>query len=612
MRIKQEIILGMAGTNLFKKLDIHPTVYHMNEGHSSFMTLELMRELIETFEIPFEEARTIVSSKTVFTTHTPVPAGNDVFPVSLVEKYFKDYWPRLGLTREQFLQLGMKPMEGDELDKGFNMGILALKIAGKKNGVSKLHGEVSQELFDELWSNIATDEAPIEYVTNGIHTCTWLGKNIKELYNKYFMPYWQDKMHEDNTWLEVRNIPNEKLWAAHLERKIKLIDLVKQDTINRYKKYGKGHDEIQDVISKLNPHALTIGFARRFATYKRSALIFKDIEKITKLLNNPDRPVQLVFSGKAHPADVEGQNVLRYINEMAQMPQFKGKIFVLENYNIGIARYLISGVDVWLNNPRRPMEASGTSGQKAAANGVLNFSILDGWWAEGYNGNNGWAIGTHDTYESYEAQDTADSESIYDILEKEILPIYYNLNKNGYSDEWLALMKETISTNAGRYSTARMLVDYTEKLYIPLSILTQNEYTELGNVENFLDWKDKMVNNWDKIEIEQIDSQENTIANVGDMIYVRCKVKLEEINVTDIDVQVYYGKISTLGIIEDKDVVSMECISAENIDDRNVFEYAANIELNISGNYGYTFRIVPKTDMVLRQENLNLVKWLEK
>jgi len=616
MRIRQEIVLGMAGTNLFKKLGLKPTVYHMNEGHSSFVTVELIRDLMETKKIPFEIARSIVSSKTVFTTHTPVPAGNDVFPVALVEKYFKDFWGRIGLDREQFLRLGMKNTKNGELEKGFNMAILALKIAGKKNGVSQLHGEVSKELFGELWDNVATVETPIEYVTNGIHTCSWLGRNIKDLYNRYFTPYWQDKIHEDETWEDVKNIPDDKLWREHIVRKEKLIELVKKDTIERYRKYGKPYDEIKDVVSKLNPHALTIGFARRFATYKRAALIFRDLERITRLLNNPERPVQLIFSGKAHPADVEGQNVLRYINEISQMPQFKGKIFVLENYNIGIARYLVSGVDVWLNNPRRPMEASGTSGQKAAANGVINFSILDGWWAEGYNGKvkNGWAIGTHATYESYEAQDTADSESIYDILEKEIIPIYYNFNRSGFSDEWVKIMKQTIMSNAGRFSTARMLVDYTEKLYMPLSNLTQEKYSDVSDVEAFVSWKDNMTKKWNRIKLEQLDNLEHTITSVGNEITVQCKVELDGISVDDIEVQLYYGKILSTGVIEEKEILKMDCISIEKFDgtDKSVYEFEATIELNISGNYGYTFRVVPKTDMILRQENLNLVKWLEK
>ena len=391
MRIRQEIVLGMGGVNLLTRaLKLEPTVYHMNEGHSSFLILELIKNVIKEKQVSFDVARDIVSSQTVFTTHTPVPAGNDIFPISLVEKYFKDFWPRLTISREEFLKLGMKPCK--ELENGFNMGILALKVAGKKNGVSKLHGAVSRELFADVWPEIAANESPIDYVTNGIHTCSWLAPSLKQLYNKYLIPYWQDKIQYDYVWEKVRNIPDDKLWNAHQARKEKLLSIVKNNVTERLRRSGYNYEDINAITSKINPNALTIGFARRFATYKRATLIFKDLERITQILNNADRPVQLIFAGKAHPADKQGQDLIKFIHDVSMMPQFKGKIFLLENYNIAMSRYLISGVDVWLNNPRRPMEASGTSGQKASVNGVVNFSVLDGLWAEGYNQKNGCRI----------------------------------------------------------------------------------------------------------------------------------------------------------------------------------------------------------------------------
>ena len=431
MRIRQEIVLGMAGVNLLRTLGLKPTVYHMNEGHSAFLTLEIIKNTIKEKQVSFDVAKDIASSKTVFTTHTPVPAGNDIFPLDLVEKYFKDFWPRLGISKEEFLKLGMKPTQ--DLEPGFNMGILALKIAGKKNGVSKLHGAVSRELFGEVWPEIAANESPITYVTNGIHTCSWLSPRLKELYNKYLIPYWQDNIHLDKTWEKVKDIPDQELWEAHMQRKEKLLNLVKDSTVNRLRRSGYSYEKINDIVSKINPNALTIGFARRFATYKRATLIFRDLERITQILNNQERPVQIIFAGKAHPADKEGQDLIKYIHEVSMMPQFKGKIFLLENYNIAMSRYLVSGVDVWLNNPRRPMEASGTSGQKASVNGVINFSVLDGWWAEGYNQYNGWTIGTNAEFDSYEAQDNADSESLYRTLESKIVPMYYNKDKDGMS-----------------------------------------------------------------------------------------------------------------------------------------------------------------------------------
>ena len=299
MRIKQEIVLGMGAVKLLKTLGLNPTVYHMNEGHSSFLTLELIKDLMEEKKISFEMAKDITTSKTVFTTHTPVPAGNDIFPLDLVEKYFKDFWPKIGLSREEFLKLGMKPTE--KLDNGFNMGILALKNAGKKNGVSKLHGAVSRELFGEVWPNIAANESPIGYVTNGIHTCSWLAQNLKELYNEYLIPYWQDNMQKDDVWKQIKDIPNERLWNEHQARKMKMLKMVKENTTERLKRVGIPYEEIKEITSKINPNALTIGFARRFATYKRATLIFKDLERITQILNDSERPIQLIFAGKAHP-----------------------------------------------------------------------------------------------------------------------------------------------------------------------------------------------------------------------------------------------------------------------------------------------------------------------
>ena len=356
MRISQEIVLGMAGVRLLKTLGLKPSLYHMNEGHSSFLIIELIKNIMKEKQISFDMAKDIVSSKTVFTTHTPVPAGNDIFPLELVEKYFKDYWERLGISKEEFFKMGMEP--NPKPNSGFNMGILALKVAGKKNGVSKLHGAVSRELFSDVWPEIAPDESPITYVTNGIHTCSWLSPNLKELYNKYLMPYWQDHIYENSTWEKIAEIPNEELWNAHMQRKQKLMEKAKQNILERLKRSGYRYEEINEITSKLNPNALTIGFARRFATYKRATLLFRDLERITQILNNADRPVQILIAGKAHPADKEGQNLIKYIHEISMKPQFKGKVFLLENYNMELSRYLISGVDVWLNTPRRPMEAS--------------------------------------------------------------------------------------------------------------------------------------------------------------------------------------------------------------------------------------------------------------
>ena len=609
MRIRQEVVLGQAGVELLTKyLKVEPTVYHMNEGHSAFLNLEIIKNIIAEKHVSFEVAKDIASSKTVFTTHTPVPAGNDIFPLELVEKYFKDFWPKLGLSRDEFMQLGMKP--GKKLDSGFNMGILALKIAGKKNGVSKLHGAVSRELFGEIWPNIASNEAPIGYVTNGIHTCSWLAPKMKELYNQYLMPYWQDSMYQDKVWEKINAIPNEKLWNVHNERKVKLLKLVKENTTERLRRSGYSYEDITEIVSKINPNALTIGFARRFATYKRATLIFKDLERITQILNNADRPVQLIFAGKAHPADKEGQDLIKFIHQVSMMPQFKGKIFLLENYNIAMSRYLISGVDVWLNNPRRPMEASGTSGQKASVNGVINFSVLDGWWAEGYNQKNGWTIGNNSEYDSYEAQDQADSQSLYRTLEEKIIPAYYEREENNLPTRWIEIMKNSITSTGGKYSTARMLVDYTNKYYMPLAKLTKKYYSNIDNVAEYNTWKKDLYTNWKDIKINQTNNLDNITVDAGNKIEVGCEVELPNIDIENIEVEVYYGKILENGIVENVSIIPMQL--ADSDEEQRKYYFTAKIELSTGGNYGYTFRVMPKNEMILEPANLNLVKWITK
>ncbi len=607
MRIKQEIVLGMGGVNLLYTLGLKPSVYHMNEGHSAFLTLELIKNIMKNKQVSFEIAKDIVSSMTVFTTHTPVPAGNDIFPTGLVEKYFNEYWNRLGLTKEEFFRLGMKA--DDKLENGFNMGILALKIAGKKNGVSKLHGAVSRELFGDVWQEIPSNEAPIEHVTNGIHTCSWLAPKMKDLFNEYLKPYWQDNIQNDETWKEIEKIPNEELWAVHQARKEKLLKMVKDSTIDRLRRYNYSYDDIEQMVGKLDPNILTIGFARRFATYKRATLIFRDLERITKIFNEKDKPIQIIFAGKAHPQDKEGQGLIKYIHELSLKPQFKGKIFILENYNIGMSRYLVSGVDVWLNNPRRPLEASGTSGQKAAVNGVINFSVLDGWWAEGYNQKNGWTIGTNAEYKNYEEQDDADSSSMYDTLEDKIIPMYYRKNENGYSDEWLTIMKNNIISNAGRFSTSRMLQDYTNQMYMPLCNLNKKYYGDLNSVAEFDEWKNNIKKQFNNIEITQSKENYNDITiDAGNKITVGCEVKLpsELIHVNSIDAQVYYGKITDNGVVDDIQITTMNLDGEEN----SFYKFSARIELKTGGEYGYTFRVIPKNKMILNPMNLNLIKWI--
>ena len=356
MRLMQEMILGIGGVKLLKALNIRPNLYHMNEGHSAFLIIELIEQIMKEKQVSFEVAKEFVKTMTAVTVHTPVPAGNEIFDIELIEKMFDGKWDDLGISKDTFLSLGMTP--NDNYKKAFNMGVFALKIAGKKNGVSKLHGDVSKELFTEIWPNTADDESPITYVTNGVHTCTWLAPGIKKIYNNYLIPYWQDRIYDNNVWKNIYNIPNDVLWNTHLTYKKKLIEEINKNVRRRMSENGATYDEIVETVGKINENDLIIGFARRFATYKRATIIFEDLERLTQLLNDEKRPVKLVFAGKAHPADVMGQELIKRIDEVSKMPQFKGKIMLLENYNMGLSRMLVAGVDVWMNNPRRPYEAS--------------------------------------------------------------------------------------------------------------------------------------------------------------------------------------------------------------------------------------------------------------
>ena len=605
-RIAQEIVLGIGGVRALKALEINPKLYHMNEGHSSFLVIELIKNIMIEKEVSYDVAKEIAFSMLAFTTHTPVPAGNDIFDVELVSKFLVNKWKEIGLTEAEFLSMGMTP--NDNIKKRFNMAVLALKYAGKKNGVSKLHGKVSREIFSEVWPNTFDDESPITHVTNGIHTCTWLSPKFKTLFNEYFPPYWQERVHDHDVWANVENIPDEKIWNIHKARKISMQYEIRNNIKNRFISGGFSYNEVSDMLKFLDPNVLTIGFARRFATYKRAALIFKDIERLTQILNDEKRPVQIVFAGKAHPADGAGQEVIKYIHEMSLMPQFKGKIFLLENYNIAVSRYLISGVDVWLNNPRRPMEASGTSGEKTALNGIPNFSVSDGWWEEAYNGKNGWLIGSDKNYEIQEEQDVVDSNSIYNILESEIIPKFYNRDEKGIPKEWLKVMKNSIQTIGPEYSTSRMIVDYLNVIYMPLIDLHNREFTELENVFSFIDWKKNAYKEWDKIKIQQKNNVDKITLDAGNELKVSVKVDFGRVDPKYAEVQAYVIRVDEHNDLDLEKVVVLEKTGEES----GWPIYQGRIVLKEGGNFAYTFRVVPKHKMLLDSANMDLYKWLKK
>ncbi len=462
LRISQEIILGIGGVRALRTLGYNPSIWHMNEGHSAFLGLERARELVEAGHT-FEEAVDLVRTGAVFTTHTPVPAGNDQFPLWLIDKYFSQYWPQLNLTREQFVELAIhRQAWGDT----FSMPVLAIRLSAHQNGVSELHAQVSRKMWHFLWPDLPEEQVPITYITNGVHTSTWLARRLHLLYDHYFGRDWLEYLDDPKLWEKIEEIPDVELWAVRMHLKRKLVAYMRERARQQWTPGGIHPVQIIASGALLDPYALTIGFARRFATYKRANLILRDLDRLLHIIDQPNRPVQIIFAGKAHPSDEPGKLLIQEVYRIVKKAENGGRLVFLEDYDMNLARYLVQGVDVWLNTPRRPNEASGTSGQKAAMNGVLNFSILDGWWPEGYNGCNGWAIGNAINYDNPEQQDQADAESLYTILENEIVPLYYNeRSADNLPGDWIAMMKESIRTLTPRFSVRRMVKEYAERLY---------------------------------------------------------------------------------------------------------------------------------------------------
>ncbi len=461
MRIRQEIMLGIGGVRVLRLLGYDPAVLHMNEGHSAFLLLEAVREHVAN-GMGYDEAVALVKSQSIFTTHTPVPAGHDAFPFHLIDKYFQGFWGKLGISREQFLALGHhREPWGD----AFNMTVLALHMAGQYNGVSKLHGQVSREMWNHVWPHLPAEEVPITSVTNGIHVPGWTAGEMRHVFNKYLGAHWEERHDDPVLWERLADVPDEELWRVHLALKAKLMTFLRSRARRSWLTGQCDPTEVMVGGTLLDPEALTIGFARRFATYKRASLLFSDMARLERILLNMHRPVQIIFAGKAHPADEPGKHLIQQVYTIAKSNQFGGRIAFVEDYDMHSARYFKQGVDVWLNTPRRPREASGTSGMKASLNGIPNLSILDGWWVEGYNGANGWAIDGRQ-YDNAEEQDHWDAQSIYRILEEEIVPLYYTQDRDGIPRGWVEVMREAIRSNAWRFSTRRMVKEYTTELYL--------------------------------------------------------------------------------------------------------------------------------------------------
>lgn len=605
-RIQQEIMLGIGGLRALRALGKEPTVCHMNEGHSAFAALERARVLVEEKGLDFASAIEAVKAGTVFTTHTPVPAGNDAFPPQMMDQYFGDFMKSLKIDRYTFLSLGRENPNNDGQE--FSMTVLAIRTSNVSNGVSKLHGAVSRRMWRNLFPGIPDSEVPITSITNGVHTQTWVAPEIAALYDRYLGHAWQDKPTAFEVWQRAEHIPDAELWRTHERCRERLVALSRDRLQKQRTRLGATRAEIMAAEEVLDPEALTIGFARRFATYKRGTLVFRNLERLNAILNNKDRPVQLIFSGKAHPRDHGGKELIAQVNQYARRPEFRRRVVFLEDYEMNIARHLVQGVDVWLNNPRRPLEASGTSGMKVCVNGGINFSVLDGWWDEGYLGDNGWRIGSGEEFTDQAYQDEVESNAMYDLLEREIVPEFYTRGADGLPRGWIRRMKRSIATNVAVFNTNRMVREYTEVSYVPsyrrVVRLTSGDY---AIARKLAAWRRKLLEQWRQVRVEDVTPPPLEALHVGDDLDVRAKVSLGSLTPDDVEVQLYHGAIDSMGEIASPRSAILNPVGP--VGGNHSIEFAASVPCAASGQYGFTVRVLPRNTDLPHPFETGLVTW---
>ena len=606
-RIKQEIVLGMGGIKALKAVGEKISICHMNEGHSAFAGLERIKDLVINEKLSFHEAVVAVKAATVFTTHTPVKAGIDLFDSELVKTYFHNYCNEVGVSMDEFLSFG-RVNQHDEKEK-ISMAILAIKLSYLTNGVSQLHGKVAQKMWRNLWPEVLTQEVPITAVTNGIHHASWISMELAELFDRYLGPKWIEEPADNSIWKKVDDIPDGELWGVHERRRARLVGFARKKQQEYFREIEAPNSIVQKAKSVLNTNALTIGFARRFATYKRATLIFKDPDRLAKILNNEDRPVQILIAGKAHPQDNEGKKFISDILELTKEDRFSRNVVFLEDYNMNIARYLVSGCDIWLNNPRRGLEACGTSGMKAAANGCLNCSTLDGWWDEIYSPEIGWAIGNREEYQDMEFWDNLEAEELYTLLESQIVPTFYNRGEDRMPREWIKMMKQNMITNCAIFNSNRMLQEYTERMYVP-----SNDRAKEMTSDNFKltrevsAWKEKMRAEWNTLRFLKVDTDSTIGVNVGTDFNISAEIYLGNLTPDDIDVQLFYGKLNSAGHIDEGEFISMN-LNEKNGDNKYIFK--SDIDKWDSGLNGFTLRIIPKHKGLANPFEDRLIYWFE-
>lgn len=607
-RIQQEIILGIGGIKTMHEMGIQPMVCHMNEGHSAFLSLERIRYNIETNNLSFQEAKEVGYYTNIFTTHTPVPAGIDVFSNELVEKYLGHYYRNeLKISDKEFYSLGT--IYKDKEPSVFNMAHLAMNTAGYVNGVSKLHGDVSKKMWVSGYKNIPFNEIPIGYITNGVHIRSHISKEMEDLFLQYIGEKWVDNPASSDLWERIDKIPDEELWRTHERRRERLVAFARRRMHQQIKRSGGTQSECETALEVLDPNALTIGFSRRFATYKRATLIFKDIERLSDILNNKQYPVQIIIAGKAHPKDEEGKRLIQEIYQFTKEENFRRKIVFLENYDMNVAHYLVEGCDIWLNNPRRPLEASGTSGMKVIANGGLNFSVLDGWWDEGYDPEVGWKIGNGEEYSDQDYQDELEARQLYHTLENHIVPQFYNRGEDRLPRKWISMVKNSMKKLGPFFNTHRMVQEYFENYYIKCIdkryLLTERKYEKAKNLS---EWKEFVRSNWSKISIVNVSSSNGQNQYyVGEEFELQAEINLGEFSPDDVDVQIYYGPVDKQDDPQYNSTVEMNADKRKNKNGN--YKFSGSIPAAKTGQQGYTIRILPKHKLLINSFEVGSVYW---
>ena len=605
-RLKQEILLGMGGILTLKKLGIKKQIYHCNEGHAALCNLQRLCDYVDG-GMPFNEAMELVRASSLYTVHTPVPAGHDYFDENLFGKYMGGYPSRLGISWDEFIGMGRE--NPNNHDERFCMSVFACNTCQEVNGVSRLHGWVSQKMFAPIWGGYYPEENHVGYVTNGVHLPTWTATEWRKLYDKYFDPSFMSDQSNEKIWHGIYNVDDEEIWSTRMALKNKLVRFIREMFTETWLKNQGDPSRVVSLLERINPNALMIGFCRRFATYKRAHLLFTDIERLSKIVNDPEHPVLFFFSGKAHPADGAGQGLIKRIFEISQRPEFLGKIIFLEDYDMQLARRLVSGVDIWMNTPTRPLEASGTSGEKAELNGVVNLSVLDGWWVEGYREGAGWALDEKRTYQNQEYQDKLDAATIYGLLENEIIPMYYKKNRKGYSEKWIQVIKNSIATIAPHYTMKRQLDDYFDKFYNrqakrSAELLANNN--ELAKKISL--WKEAVAERWDGIHVV---SKETSFLENGGETGMKYKITyvIDEQGLDDA-VGLELVSLNNEQSDSEREVYSthqFKMVKREG----NLFTFEAEIEPSNAGTYRSCVRMYPKNDLLPHRQDFAYVKWLD-